>query len=645
MDYKPINHEDYKRMCEHASKDPEGFWRETAKSILKWTEDDFSNVIGQIGEESSFWFDGGIMNTCYNAVDRHAAKNPDKIALLYEGNSEDDSDSLTYAQLLDKVSRMANVLLSHGVTKGMTVAIYLPVCLDCIIAMLACARIGAIHTVIFGAFAGDALSFRIRNSGATIVVTGDHYYRAKKPIPMKKTLDHVLDQCPDVKYVFVCQLIKDEPITITNPEKDRDLHELIAKADPQCAVVPMKASDPLFILYTSGSTGAPKGIIHRVGGYTVASTLSFKYVFDADENTVFGCTSDLGWITGHSYVCYGPLLNGVTSLVFGGSPLYPDSTRSWELIQKLKLTHFYTSPSAARAISAKITSVDQVAHFDISSLRVIGSVGETLDADTWNYINTVMGRNKCWIVDTYWQTELGSIIATSVPGVHNLEPGVIGKPLFNTELVLIDAEDHHVIYSTNSSNPPKEEQGLLCVASPWPGLANASYGSDKSFKERYIVEGTHFFSTGDTATIDTKGCIRITGRVDDQLCVNGHRVGPAEVEGAIMNLSDVKDAAVVGIPSKKTAQAIVAFVVANRETPEMKTEVMKAVTDSFSAIGRPQKIYFVKQLPKTNSQKIIRMLLKALAVGENPPIPHTLSNKECVPEIKKAIEEQDKITA
>ena len=471
----------------------------------------------------------------------------------------------------------------------------------------------------------------------------DNYNRAKKPIPMKKTLDHVLDQCPEVKRVLICQLIKDEPITITDTDRDRDLHQLLSTANPQCPIEPMKASDPLFVLYTSGSTGAPKGIIHRVGGYTVASALSFKHVFDVDDNTIFGCTSDLGWITGHSYVCYGPLLNGVTSLVFGGSPLYPDSTRSWELIQKLHLTHFYTSPSAARAISVKIQSVDQVKDFDISTLRVIGSVGETLDEDTWKYINTVIGRESCWIVDTYWQTELGSIIATSVPGVDNLEPGVIGKPLFGTELVLVDAETHEVVYSTRSSNPAKDETGLLCVASPWPGLANASYRSDKSFKEKYIIDGTHYFSTGDTASIDTSGRIRITGRIDDQLCVNGHRVGPAEVEGAIMNLSDVKDAAVVGIPSKKTAQAIVAFVVATRETPEMKTEVMKAVTDSFSAIGRPQKIYFVKSLPKTNSAKIIRMLLKQLAAGESPSIPHTLSNKECVEEIKKAIEEQDKI--
>lgn len=640
MDYQPINHTKYLKMKEEATANPEQFWKNAAVEALDWIESDFSNVIGEIGEESSFWFDGGIMNTCYNAVDRHAAKNPDKIAILYEGNEEKDSASLTYAELKDRVSRMANVLINHGIKRGMTVVIYLPVSIECVVTMLACARIGAIHTVIFGAFSGDALSYRINNSGASLIVTADQYYRAVKPIPMKKTLDHVLDQCPNIKHILVCQLIKEKPVQITT-EKDEILEDLIKEASPECPCVPMKASDPLFILYTSGSTGAPKGIIHRVGGYTVASAMSFKYVFDIDDSSIFGCTSDLGWITGHSYVCYGPLLNGVTTLVFGGSPLYPDSTRSWELISKLHLTHFYTSPSAARAISVKIDSVDKVKDFDISTLRVIGSVGETLDEDTWKYMHNVIGRGKCWIVDTYWQTELGSIIATSVPGIEQLDPGVVGRPLFGTKMVLIDAEDHHVIASTPGVPPEKEEQGLLCIATPWPGLANASYGSDKSFKERYVVEGTHFFSTGDTASIDTKGNIRITGRIDDQLCVNGHRVGPAEVEGAIMTLPEVKDAAVVGIPSKKTSQAIVAFVVATKETPEMKQDIMKAVTSSFGAIGRPQKIYFVKALPKTNSAKIIRMLLKSIAVGERIPLPHSLNNPQDIPGIIEAVEKEN----
>lgn len=641
MDYKPRNHEKYLAMKKHAEENPEEFWAATAKETLNWIKSDFTNVIGEIGEENSFWFDGGVMNTCYNAVDRWAAANPDKVALIYEGNEPSDSYTITFGQLKEKVCKMANVLLQHGIKKGMTVALYLPVSVECIISMLACTRIGAIHTVIFGAFAGDALSYRISNSEATAVVSADWYMRGQKKIPMKKTLLSALENCPLVKHVIISNL---EETQLEEPKYTIESFQTLLEAAPaECECQPMQASDPLFILYTSGSTGEPKGIIHRVGGYSVASALTFKYVFDIDADSVFGCTSDLGWITGHSYVCYGPLLNGIPTLIFGSFPLYPNAKRSWELISKLHLTHFYTSPSAARAIAAHIKDVDQVKEYDISSLRVIGSVGETLDEETCIYLHDVLGQKKCWIVDTYWQTELGSIIATSVPGIEKLPPGIVGRPLFGTDIVLIDTEDHHVVASTRSSPPNQIETGLLCIATPWPGLANAAFKSNKSFKERYIVKGTHYFSTGDTAQIDTKGYIRITGRIDDQLCVNGHRVGPAEVEEAIMKLDDVHDVAVVGIPSKQTTQAIVAFVVAKVENEQMKKAVSDTVTQNFGAIGRPQKIIFVKALPKTNSAKIIRMLLKDLLLGKRGfQLPHTLSNPQDIDGIIQAIDAEMK---
>lgn len=637
MDYVPRNHQKYISMKKRAEEDPVNFWSDTAKETITWINSDFKNVIGDIGEENSFWFDGGVMNTCYNAVDRWAEANPDKIALIYEGNEPSDQYSVTFGQLKEKVCKMANVLQEHGIKKGMTVALYLPVSVECIISMMACARIGAIHTVIFGAFAGAALSYRISNSEATVVVSADSYMRGMKKIPMRKTLISALENCPLVKHVIFTNYeeveAKDLPYTIEN------FNALLDAASAECECVPMQASEPLFILYTSGSTGEPKGIIHRVGGYSVASALTFKYVFDIDSESIFGCTSDLGWITGHSYVCYGPLLNGIPTLIFGSLPLYPDAKRSWELISKFHLTHFYTSPSAARAIAVQIKSVDQIKDYDISSLRVIGSVGETLDEETCIYLHDVLGQKKCWIVDTYWQTELGSIIATSVPGIEKLPPGIVGRPLFGTEIVLIDAEDHHVIASTRSGNPSKIETGLLCIATPWPGLANAAFKSTKSFKDRYIVKDTHFFSTGDTAQIDTNGYIRITGRIDDQLCVNGHRVGPAEVEEAIMKLDDVHDTAVVGIPSKKTTQEIVAFVVSNMENDDMKKRVSDTVTQNFGAIGRPSKIIFVKALPKTNSAKIIRMLLKDILINRAKPaqLPHTLANPQDIDGIVEAI--------
>lgn len=620
MNYQAFNAETYKKMEKEAIENPTKFWSETAKDILKWESTDFKNIIGKIGDEKSCWFEGGKINTCYNAVDRHAMAHPDKVALLYEGNDIDDSRQMTYGELLQNVCKMANVLKSKGVTKGSHVAIYFPVSIEGIVSMLACARIGAIHTVIFGAFSGDALSYRIHNSDATVVISQESYKRAAKAIPMKTTLLNALKSCPNIKNVIISGLT--EKPTEKLPYEVESYQELMAAASDKCDCEIMDGSDPLFILYTSGSTGEPKGIIHRVGGYTVATTLTFKYVFDTNEKSIFGCTSDIGWITGHSYVCYGPLLNGSTTLIFGGLPLWPDATRSWQLIQKLKLTHFYTSPSAARAIAAKIKSVDQVSQFDISSLRVIGSVGETLDEDTCIYMRTVLGRDKCWLVDTYWQTELGSIIATSVPGIENLPPGIVGRPLFGTEIVLAEPNGQ-IISTTRNPHPEIVHNGILCIATPWPGLANAAFKSTRSFKDRYIMQGTEFFLAGDTAQIDTKGNIRITGRIDDQLCVNGHRVGPAEVEEAILKVDGVEDVAVIGVPSKKTTQAIIAFVVSADNSQEMVTKVAVKVTQNFGAIGRPQKVIFVKMLPKTNSAKIIRSYLRELFlnVDNNKSVP------------------------
>ncbi|KAH0785579.1 acetate--CoA ligase [Histomonas meleagridis] len=616
-------------------KNRENFWEDVAKQLIDWNSTNFINVIGKIGDKDSIWYDGGELNVCYNCVDRHAKVDPNRVALIYEGNEENQGCSVTYGELLTRVSKMANVLKSYGVTKGSVVVIFLPVCCEAIISMLACARIGAVHSLIFGAFRGDALQFRIIDCQPKVIITANGYDRATKVITMKKTLDEIIDNCKSVEHVIVCELIN-LPVQMKEG-RDVSLSKLLESASSTCECVPMQSRDPLFYLYTSGSTGNPKGIIHRCGGYSVAAALTHRFVFSIYPGDVFGCTSDLGWITGHTYVCYGPLLNGVTTLVFGGLPLYPDATRSWKLISSLKLTHFYTSPSAARAISASISkNIEKIDEFDLSSLRVIGSVGETLDDTTWKFLFETLGKRRCSIVDTYWQTEMGSIIATSIPGHHQMKPGYIGQPLFGTELVLLDPKDHHLIGSTSKHSQPKSD-ALLCIASPWPGLANDCLAGHDKFVKKYIIPGTNYFSTGDVAAIDADGYLKITGRTDDQLCVNGHRVGPAEVEAAIMEHPKAKEAAVIGVPHPLTGQSIVAFVVTDDKSEKMKSEVKDAVFAKFGAIGRPSVVYLVDDLPKTRSEKIIRMLLRGIVAKLDVEEPPTIKNPEVIPYLKKVV--------
>ena len=626
-------YKDYQDMCDHASDPSKSaeFWADVARKLFVWDDDKFKNVIGEIGNNKSIWFDGGKFNVCYNCVDRHAKEDPNRIALIYEGNNMNEGFRVTYGELLVKVCQMANILKSLGVKKGTVVSIYLPVCVEAIYTMLACTRLGAIHSLVFGAFRGSALEFRINDCKPLVVVTANSYPRATKKIPMKKSLDEVLPKCPTVKKVVVCKLTDDGFDLV----KDRDVsyNDMLTKVPSECPCTSVDAADPIFYLYTSGSTGNPKGIIHRSGGYAVAAALTHRTVFSIRPGDIFGCTSDLGWITGHSYVCYGPLLNGITTLIFGGLPLYPDAKRPWQLISSLKLTHFYTSPSAARAIAASKV-LDQVEQYDISSLRILGSVGEALDNTTWHFLFETLGKRKCAIVDTYWQTEMGSIIATSIPGHNIMKPGYIGKPLFGTKLVLLDSHDHHVITTSVPEITPTED-ALLCIGSPWPGLANDSLAGHEVFVKSYLIPGTCYFSTGDLAAITEDGFIKITGRTDDQLCVNGHRVGPAEVEAAIIEHPKVREAAVIGVPHPLSGQTIVAFVVSENKSPDLVNEVKEIVSLKFSAIGRPSAVYIVDDLPKTRSEKIIRMLLRELLTDpDHVKEPPTIKNPETIKQIR-----------
>ena len=636
----PIPLDGYQSYIEMARKavsaeksDREAFWADVATQLLDWSSAAFTNVIGEIGDNTSIWYDGGSLNVCYNCVDRHAKKDPNRVALLCEGNELDESSKMTYGELFTSVCKFANVLKSKGVRKGSVVSIYLPVCKEAVIAMLACARLGAIHSVIFGAFCGDALAFRINDCKPEVVVTANAYSRAAKKIQVKKNLDQVRDQCPSVKHVIVCELT--DLVVDMVEGVDETYAALMKEASDVCECVPIEAKDPLFYLYTSGSTGNPKAIVHRAGGYAVAAALTHRFVFSLKPGDVFGCTSDLGWITGHTYVCYGPLLNGVTTLVFSGLPLYPDATRTWQLINKLKLTHFYTSPSAARAIASR-ADLSHVAEIDISTLRVIGSVGETLDDTTWHFLFETLGRKKCSIVDTYWQTEMGSIIATSVPGHNFMKPGFVGHPLFGTELVLLDPETKAVLASTSNPKSPVQD-ALLCIATPWPGLANDCLSGHEKFVSTYMIPGTKYFSTGDLAAIAEDGYLKITGRTDDQLCVNGHRVGPAEVEAVIIEHPKVREAAVVGIPHPISGQAIAAFAVTDDKDPELVNEIKLLVSSKFSAIGRPSFVYLVSDLPKTRSEKIIRMLLRGILTGTKVKDPPTLKNPQAVEEIRAVV--------
>lgn len=639
--FTPLNADEYKRLEDLAIKDPEKFAKTVATEILEWTCSDFTSIIGKIGDENSFWFEGGELNVCYNALDRHAKKNPDKIALLYLGNT-DEKMEITYQQLLVRVQKMSRVLLNENVKKGTVVVLYMPLCIEAVVVMLACARIGAIHSVIFSAFTGDALAYRVNNSNAELFITVHSYQRASKTIEMYKNVCGQVPSFQNIKTILVADVMnKERDLTPVEGVEVKSLTKLVDEAEPFTECVTMKASDPLFMLYTSGSTGNAKGVIHRCGGYAFATCLTYKFVFDTNEDTIFGCTSDIGWITGHSYVVYGPLLNGNTTLIFGGSPLYPNPMRSFEMIQDLKLTHFYTAPSAARAIKHGLSkmhgdnALQAVRKLDISTLRIVGSVGETLDEETYHFLKEYYCEgDKRWIVDTYWQTELGSIIATSIPGISVNEPGVVGRPLFGTELVIVDQNDHRVLASTSSPPPSENHTGILCVKSPWPSLTNTSYKSEKSFHDTYIIAG-NLFSTGDIAQIDSKGRIRITGRSDDQLCVNGHRIGPNEVEQCILKIDKFYEAAVIGIPSPISGQDIVAIVVTDYDQETATKKVIENVTKYFGPTGRPKKVVKVTDVPKNNSGKIVRAFIRQKYLNKDAPAP-ILANPDSIDDLTRA---------
>ncbi len=599
--------EEYQVVYQKSLENPEEFWSEIAKNF-QW-EKPFSKILEwNFNDFSVKWFEDGELNITVNALDRHLNTKGDQEAIIYEPNSPDETSySLTYQDLYQRVCRFGNVLKSKGIKKGDRVCIYMPMIPELAIAVLACARIGAIHSVVFGGFSAQALADRINDSDCKIVLTTDEAARGNKMIPMKETVDMGIQNCPSVEHVIV------KKRTLGSTEmlegRDFDWDELESQASVDCPAEIMKAEDPLFILYTSGSTGKPKGVVHSIGGYMVYTAYSFLNVFQYNEGDVYFCTADIGWITGHSYLVYGPLLNGAKSLMFEGVPTYPDGGRFWDIIEKHKVNIFYTAPTAIRSLMGLGT--DLIKNKDLSSLKVLGSVGEPLNEEAWNWYNEHVGKEKCPIVDTWWQTETGGILISPIAGITKTKPTFATLPLPGVQPILVDENGKEL--EGNNVN------GNLCIKFPWPSIIRTTWGDHERCKSTYFSTYKGLYFTGDGCLKDENGYFRITGRVDDVMNISGHRIGTAEVENAINLNQGVVESAVVGYPHDIKGQGIYAYIICEK-IPEnqdsLKKEILATVTKEIGPIAKPDKIQFVTGLPKTRSGKIMRRILRKVAEGE-----------------------------
>jgi len=599
--------EEYKQIYQRSIDDPEGFWAEMAEQ-LDWFKK-WDKVLAEDFKEAKHeWFVGGKLNVCYNCLDRHLTTwRKNKAALIWEGDIG-ETKTLTYQDLYYQVSKFANVLKKHGVKKGDRVAIYLPMITELPIAMLACARIGAVHSVVFGGFSAEALRDRILDCGAKVLICADGYYRGGRIIRSKDNPDTALKECPDVEKVIV---VKHADIGI-NMEAGRDCwwHDELAADDikPYCEPEVMDAEDPLFILYTSGSTGKPKGVLHTHAGYLLYCYQTFKWTFDVKEEDTFWCTADIGWVTGHSYIVYGPLAFGATGLMFEGVPTYPHPDRFWDIVEKYRVSIFYTAPTALRSIMRE--GDEWPNKHDLSSLRVLGSVGEPINPEAWMWYYNVVGKGRCPIVDTWWQTETGGILITPLPGAVPLKPGSATLPFPGVEPVVL-RED--------GSEAGVNEGGYLAIKKPWPGLMRRVYGEPERFKNTYFLKFPGVYNTGDGARVDEDGYYWLMGRIDDVINVSGHRIGTAEVESALVSHELVAEAAVVGMPHDIKGQGIYAFVTLNvgvEKSDALKKELATHVRKEIGPIATPDKIQFADALPKTRSGKIMRRILTKIASGD-----------------------------
>ncbi len=619
----------YRDLYEKSVSDPDTFWSTVADRITwykKWdTVREFDFVKGNIK-----WFDGAKLNVSYNCLDRHVeAGHGDQTAIIWEGNNPEEDQAFTYGELLAEVQKFANVLKSIGVEKGDRVCLYMQMIPQLPVAMLACARIGAVHSVVFGAFSPDSLRNRINDSACKVLITQDTGVRGtKQNIPMKTNADKAVAETPSIEYVVVVQRTG-ETVEMVN-ERDLWWHEVMATAEPECTPEKMDAEDPLFILYTSGSTGKPKGVLHTSGGYLVYTSFTHEKVFDYQPGDIYWCTADIGWITGHSYIVYGPLANRAVTIMFEGVPNYPDYGRFWDVVDKHKVKQFYTAPTALRALMKE--GDEPVTSRDLSSLRLLGTVGEPIKEPEWMWYHNVVGKGKCPIVDTWWQTETGGILITPLPGATPTKPGSATNPFFGIQPVLLSEDGQEI--------EGNDVQGLLAIKESWPGQMRTLYGDHQRFIDTYFSQVPGYYFTGDGARRDEDGYYWITGRVDDVLNISGHRIGTAEVEGAIGKASGVAEAAVVGFPHDIKGQGIYAFVTLMTgvaENEEVNAGILESVTKDIGPHAKPDKIQYTPALPKTRSGKIMRRILRNIAEGdtENMGDISTLADPSVVDDLVK----------
>lgn len=631
--YHIKNLEEYFQIYRKSVSDPESFWEEIAEEHFVWQKRWNKVLSWDFSKPEVQWFEGAQLNITENCIDRHLATRGDKTAILFEPNNPEEAPQhITYKQLHRQVNKMANVLKGQGVKKGDRVCIYLPMIPELAYAVLACARIGAVHSVVFAGFSSAALATRINDCDASVVLTADGSYRGNKTLDLKSIVDQALEDCPQVQSVLIAKRTGN---TISMKEgRDHFMAPLLSGASEACPFEVMDAEDPLFILYTSGSTGQPKGMVHSSAGYMIYTAYTFKNIFQYREDDIYWCTADIGWITGHSYILYGPLANGATTVMFEGVPSYPDFGRFWQIVEKHKVNQFYTAPTAIRALAKE--NIEYVEKYDLSSLKVLGSVGEPINEEAWHWYNNYVGKKESPIVDTWWQTETGGIMISPIPYSTPTKPTFATLPFIGIQPALMDEHGAEIL--------DNQVDGRLCIKYPWPSMARTIWGNHERYRETYFSAYPNKYFTGDGASRDAVGYYRITGRVDDVVIVSGHNLGTAPIEDAINEHQGVAESAIVGFPHDIKGNALFGYVIlkdeaAHRDADELRTEINRLISDKIGPIAKLDVIKFVPGLPKTRSGKIMRRILRKIAAKDvsNLGDTSTLLNPDVVEKIRKII--------